>query len=127
MSSPTAALISTSWRQVANRSFQASTTNSCDPTTDGLNVPDQSSVPVARSASGATCQVRLPSRRHRTRAPIRSWPSWKTVARTVTTSPTTALAGNSRVGVVGVTASMVMRPSIYTRVGADAGAADRSA
>jgi hypothetical protein len=72
MSSPTAALISTSWRQVAKRSFQASTTNSWAPTTDGLNVPAQSSVPVARSFSGAVCQVRLPTRRQRARAPIRS-------------------------------------------------------
>ena len=53
----------------------------------------------------------LPSRRQRTRAARRSWPSWKMSAETVTRSPTTALAGKSPVGVVGRTASMVMRPS----------------
>ena len=108
-SSPAAALISTSWRQVANRSRQASITSSWRPISVGLNVPVQRSLTSDRS--GADRHFALPTRRQRTRAASRSWPSRKMSAETGTSSPTTALAGHSPEGVVGRTSSMVIRPS----------------
>ena len=113
-SSPAAALISMSWRQVANRSRQASTTISWRPIWVGEMTVSQRSLP--RSTMGAVFQRPLPfwpTRRQRTRAASRSWPLRKTSAETVTRSPTIALVGNSRDGVAGLIASIVMGPSTH--------------
>ena len=90
------ALISTSCRQVANRSRQASTTISWRPISVGEITASQRSLP--RSSMGAVLQRPLSSRptcRQRSPAPSRSWPSRKMSAETVTRSPRSPWSGTS--------------------------------
>ncbi len=105
---PAASFTVTSWRQVARRSVQPSTTNSWAPSSLGSMTASKRSLPRGRMGAADHLPLAPLPRRQRTRAARMSCPSRKTSAVMRTGRPTTALAGYP-LGVDGRIPSMTMR------------------